>query len=63
MDKMGEIITVKLEAIDDAMLCFCGTCRTVMFDGVPIGECVLAPSDPVPAGRCPICGNLVYPAA
>lgn len=59
-----ETILVDLEAIDGATLCHCGSCdynRVAACDLLTIGDCVLTPGDPVPAGRCPMCDCLVYP--
>lgn len=54
--------TAAIDAPDDATSCSCGDCDWAgrFSDLAPIGDCMLTPGDPSPAGRCPECDTLAY---
>lgn len=46
---------------DDTPVAGCGCTGLNYCELADIDDCVLTPGDPSPAGRCPECGELVYP--
>lgn len=64
MPYQGKRFVTDLNPPPAATPCRCIGCRVISdFNTLtPIVQCVLVPGEPVPAGRCSLCGDLTYPA-